>query len=250
VGPPRVVRLVAAMCILFPATPPAKSKRKGAGGKSQDAMIAMQDNPNTFDLALKNAACKDPCCCCIGTCGTVYCGLSSCWARKSVLEAVASGIPDFICCQGYAPKCGPCNPESCCPGSPIGLCLEGCLCPVLSISVARIHIMEKRAIQPDPCDYQIIQCSNFLQLLACICQIAAMFEPALEELAEIIGCIADIFTYSVSGCMIAQLNAELKKGGKVHPGGPEAAKALAYGGPEGEKGLALGAPPKSEEMVR
>jgi len=56
-----------------------------------------------------------------------------------------------------------------------GLCLEGCLCPVFSLSMARIHMMDKKEIRPDPMDFQIIHCSNCLQLLACVLDIVAYF---------------------------------------------------------------------------
>ena len=201
------------MCILFPATPPAKADSKNRGGM-QNKMLAMQNNPNKFKIDLKNACCKDPLCCCVGALGTYPgCGLSACWARKSILEKKMNGISDFICCQGYIPKCACLDPVKCFPGSPVGLCLEGCCCAVLSISIARMHIMELESIQPDPVDYQIIQCSNFLQMLSCVCNIIAMFVAELREVAACIDLIADLFTCSVAGCMIAQVNAQLKTGG-------------------------------------
>ena len=80
----------------------------------------------------------------------------------------------------------------------------------MSISIARIHIMDLEQIRPDPMDYQLIQCSNFLQLLACVCQIAALVCNELQDLANLIDCIANAFTLSVSGCMIAQINKEIQ----------------------------------------
>ena len=69
--------------------------------------------------------------------------------------------------------------------------------------------MDAKQLRPDPMDYQIIQCSNCLQMLSCICYIAAFIIPVLDDAAQIIDCIADAFTASVAGCMGAQLSAEL-----------------------------------------
>ena len=89
-----------------------------------------------------------------------------------MLDKYHKGIEDFVCCQGMVPACCCINPSTWCPGSPIGLCLEGCCCPVFSLSIARIHLMETKHMRPDPCDYRIIQCSNCLQCLSCIVDIA------------------------------------------------------------------------------
>ena len=59
-------------------------------------------------------------------------------------------------------------------------------------------------------DWQIIQCSNFLQLLSCIIDIIAAFVPDLRDLALVIDLIADLFTLSVAGCMGAQVYHEIK----------------------------------------
>ena len=65
-----------------------------------------------------------------------------------------------------------------CKGSMLGLILEGCCCPMFSLSIARIHLMDMKQVQPDPCDWQIIACSNCLQCIACILDIIAMFVSA------------------------------------------------------------------------
>ena len=65
-------------------------------------------------------------------------------------------------------------------------------------------------LRPDPCDYQLIHCSNALQCLSCIVSIVAIFVEELEEIAQIIDLIADLFTCSVAGCMGAQVHHEIK----------------------------------------
>ena len=85
----------------------------------------------------------------------------------------------------------------------------GCCCPMFSLSIARIHLMDKKQARPDPCDWQIIQCSNCLQLISCILDIVAMVMPQAQDLAEIVGIIVDLFTMSVGGCMGAQVYHEI-----------------------------------------
>ena len=55
-----------------------------------------------------------------------------------------------------------------CPGSEFGLCLEGFCCPVFSLSIARLHLMDTKRLRPDPMDYQIIAFANCLQCLSLI----------------------------------------------------------------------------------
>lgn len=71
--------------------------------------------------------------------------------------------------------------------------------------------MDNEDLKPDPCDWKIIQCSNFLQILSCVCDIVSMFVPELRDLADLIDCIADLFTCSMMGCMGAQLSAQIKQ---------------------------------------
>jgi hypothetical protein len=133
------------------------------------------------------------------------------------------------CCCGV--------PKDSCKGNAVALCCEGCCCPAFSTSIARLHLMEMKQIHPDPCDWRIIQCSNCLQLLACICQIAACFVKELEYAACIIDIVADLVTCSVTGCMLAQIQHEAK----------DDAKAKAEGKPIV---IANAAQPQVEAMVR
>ena len=131
-------------------------------------------------------------------------------------------------------------------------------------------------MRPDPCDYQIICCSNVLQVtirasarvrvigytrnpnpessrnpttltltltltcantlqtISCILDIIAIFVEQARSAADILECIADIFTLSVAGCMGAQIHHEVKKGSDV---------VVVTGQP-------IGAPPKGDEMER
>ena len=72
-------------------------------------------------------------------------------------------------------------------------------------------MMDAKQNRPDPCDYQIIQCSNCLQLISCVLDIVAIFVEQARDLAHIVDCLADLFTCSVAGCMGAQVHHEIKK---------------------------------------
>ena len=65
--------------------------------------------------------------------------------------------------------------------------------------------MEKYDLRSDPCDYRLIRINNCLQMLSCICHMAALIIPDLRDLARILDLIADIFYHCVSGCMTAQV---------------------------------------------
>ena len=204
------------MCFLCSEEPPENVRAKGSRGAAQNAMVALKDNPNQFAIGLKDACCAEPLCCCLSFFGAPL-GCTACWARKAVLDKYHNGVKDFVCCQGYVPKCCCVDVAECCPGNICGLCCEGCCCPILSVSIARIHLMHTRNLRPDPCDWQLIACSNCLQLVACIFQILAIFIDALREAAQIIDCIADLFTCSVAGCMGAQIHHTIKNDNKVAP---------------------------------
>ena len=94
--------------------------------------------------------------------------------------------------------------------------------------------MDKKQIRPDPCDYQIIACSNFLQLLSCVLDLVATFVEQLREASLVLDCIADCFSLSVAGCMGAQIKHELSKEDVI-------VKVTGTGG---------GAPPVPHEMAR
>ena len=113
-------------------------------------------------------------------------------------------------------------------GNPCCLCIEATCCPGLAVSSTRQFVMDKYAIQPDPCDHKIMACSNCLQMLACLFHILAIFEPSCRDAAAILDCIADLVFLTVMGCMNAQVDLELKtRGGSVGPGAPPRAEGVA-----------------------
>lgn len=124
------------------------------------------------------------------------------------------------------------------------LCLEGCCCALNGLQCTRLYVMDAEDLQPDPCDWKIIECSNCLQMLACICHCLAMVEPSFAEAAACIDCIADCFTLSMTGCMGAQLCAQIKK----HQGSNGGAPALTLDDEKNTKELEC--VPQAEKIER
>ena len=260
-----------------PDTPPEKVTSKGSRGKAGELMLAKQDEPHQFAIGLKDSCCAEPCCCILSSAGAPF-GCTACWSRKAVLEKYhENGLADYVCCQGFIPKCCCCDMGEQCRGSGLGLFCEGFCCPVFSISIARIHLMGVKHIRPDPMDYQLIACSNCLQLVSCVLDIVAIFVEEARELAQIVDCLADVFTCSVAGCMGAQIHHEIEKDrdgvvfvvveGVPVDGAPQAVAppgSLAAQDHQGQLGAQhqavpvvavpvgerVGAPPRGEEMAR
>merc|ERR1712151_1485909 len=170
--------------------------------------------PNTFQTNLCNAPCKNPGCCLIAFCCPTC---AACTMRSRVLEG---DLSRYICCQGDIPGCCCFKPgqmgESSCPE--LCLCCEACCCLGLSVSSTRMVIMDAKQLAPDPCDYRLMCFSNFLQILSCICHIAAIIEPSLRDLADLVDRIADLVFYMILACMVAQVDLELKAGYGGYPG--------------------------------
>ena len=70
--------------------------------------------------------------------------------------------------------------------------------------------MDKYDLASDPCDRRIIRFNNFMQLLSCVCQLAAIFVPELRDAADLIELIATLVYMTTAGCMFAQVNVELE----------------------------------------
>merc|ERR1719502_1742760 len=156
-----------------------------------DQFLRMQGNPNAFAVSLMDAPCKAPLPC-LGTCCCMWTCIPSCYWRHQTLSKLAKYPDDYRCMQGYIPGCCGMGPGQCGDqGNPFCMCLEGFCCPMLSLSITRIFMMDALALRPDPVDWQIIQFSNCLQCLSCICDILACFFEGLREVAQCVDCIAD-----------------------------------------------------------
>jgi len=212
------------VCCCLGSTP-GKSSGRGA------VFDKYQSHPNTWDKTMCQSPCAEPCCCLIGCLPCTF--ICANWTmRRRVLNAQdpGSGLRNYICTQGYVPKCccGLWNPghcgESSCPAT--CLCLEAICCPGMVITASRLLAMDMWTIQPDPCDNRLIRFNNFLQLLSCVCWILAFFSDAFRDCAVIIDCIADCVFFSTAGCMMAQLHHELKLRKPNLGGGPSTPDAV------------------------
>lgn len=117
---------------------------------------------------------------------------------------------NYICCQGYVNICGfraGTVGEERCPS--FCLCVEACCCNGCAVSASRIYVMDKYQLSSDPCDYRLIRINNCIQAVACICDIAALFDSNLRHASRIADLIADVIFHTVSGCMTAQVIHEL-----------------------------------------
>ncbi len=125
-----------------------------------------------------------------------------------------SGWSQYKCCQGYFGGCFCLQPgsmgEDACP-IPC-MCLESCLCPGLAVTSNSMILREYYHLGLDEDDVRLIRCNNCLQILACCLSLVACFFPcqADEEIAHIVGCLADLMFCCVSGCMTAQLDHEIQ----------------------------------------
>jgi hypothetical protein len=63
-----------------------------------------------------------------------------------------------------------------------------------------MYIMDKFRVMPDPWDNRIIRFNNFMQLLSCICNLAAICVSEIRELARILDLIAEV-SQSSSCCV-------------------------------------------------
>ncbi|CAN0187298.1 unnamed protein product [Ectocarpus sp. 13 AM-2016] len=95
--------------------------------------------------------------------------------------------------------------------------MESFACTSCAVSSSRMYLMDKFGVQPDPWDNRIIRFNNALQVLSCICDIAAICIREVRELARIIDLIADLVYMTTVGCMTAQMITEMKYQGENAP---------------------------------
>ena len=73
------------------------------------------------------------------------------------------------------------------------------------MSSSRIFVSDMYDLRPDPADNRMIRMTNCLQLLSCVCDVAAIFDENLRHLAHLIHVTAEIVFYTIIGCMAAQV---------------------------------------------
>ncbi|CAN0095988.1 unnamed protein product [Ectocarpus sp. 6 AP-2014] len=173
---------------------------------------AYYENPNKFQIGMMEAPCKNCPWCTFGC-------LCMCCAQFIVRKRALDGnLANYVCCQGYFPMCcfepGDCGERDC---PCFCLCMESFACTSCAVSSSRMYLMDKFGVQPDPWDNRIIRFNNALQVLSCICHIAAICVREVRELARIIDLIADLVYMTTVGCMTGQMITEMKYHGDNAP---------------------------------
>lgn len=182
-------------------------------GRRGDSYKKYANNRETFQISMGDAPLKHCGWCCIGglPC-TFLCATHH--MRYKVLNHVSpgSGWDNYVCCQGYVPACCCFSPGSCCESDlpRTCMCVEAFCCAGLAISSTRFVMMDQYHLAADECDNRLIRFNNCIQILSCVCHVAAIFNNNLRSLAQIIDLIADIVFFSTAGCMTAQVDYELK----------------------------------------
>eukprot|EP01038_Epipyxis_sp_PR26KG_P017279 gene17279-23826_t len=164
-----------------------------------------------FQASMMEAPCAGGCGTMLWFCGQfipVTCGCTQYALRKKVL---GGDMSKYTCFQGYFNLCCCIKAGNCCEKDCPDLCLfcEACICNGAAISASRAYVMDKYQLSSDPCDYRLIRINNCLQMLACVCNILAIFIAELRQLADLINRIADLFYHCVSGCMTSQVAFEV-----------------------------------------
>lgn len=167
-------------------------------------------NQRQWETDMYHAPCNS-CGKCFYSCVCPWCHA---WELRS--RALQDDWTRYQCCQGYiCPQC--CATPDC--NDKVQQCPQFCFflemicCLSFAISATRIHVQVERQITTDECDNRIIRFNNCIQILSCICQIAAIFNRAFEDLAHILKIFAEIVWCSTQACMQAQTAMELD----LHP---------------------------------
>ncbi|EDQ84652.1 uncharacterized protein MONBRDRAFT_39192 [Monosiga brevicollis MX1] len=179
-----------------------------------------------WETSMMHSCCDNPGGCLL----SMFC--APCMSFHLRRRALNYDMTRYKCCQGYI--C-PSITSTCCPGQEdcpnLCLFLEVVCCENCAISATRIYVQDERQIVTDPCDNRLIRFNNCMQLLSCLCHIAAIFHRDLIHLAKLIDFIADVVYCLTQACMQAQVDHELN----LH------ATAADYGAPMARGPSALGA---------
>ncbi|KAK9053126.1 hypothetical protein SSX86_029756 [Deinandra increscens subsp. villosa] len=130
-------------------------------------------------------------------------------------RALYDDMSRYTCCGGYMPCSGKCGERKC----PVFcLCTEVFCCFGNSVASTRFLLQDEFNIQTTKCDNCIIGCMVCLQQIACIFSIIACIvgSDELNELSQLLNCLADLVFCSVCSCMQTQHKVEMdKRDGKL-----------------------------------
>ncbi|XP_024177248.2 uncharacterized protein LOC112182920 [Rosa chinensis] len=148
-------------------------------------------------------------------CFACFCGYCASYMLRK--RALYDDMTRYKCCGGYFPCSGKCG-ESKCPE--FCLVTEVCCCFGTSVSSTRYLLQDEFNIQTTPCDNCIIGFMIILKQVACIFSILACITGSEEirDIADVLGCIAEIVYCSVCACIQTQHKVEMdKRDNKLDP---------------------------------
>lgn len=189
---------------------PAFEIRVGGARKEQfHHVMSFVDKKNQrFQIKMKNALSEQPMAC-LSTGCCVCTGYPAWYWRKRTLEALGANsddyIEDFQCFQGYVTEICFIDLRKFDRRSECFI-IESICFPACSLISTRMYIMEQEQMQPDPVDFQIINCSNTSHGW-CPC-----YQLIGNQCADVVSCgncLTDLCTLTVAGHMGAQIKAEL-----------------------------------------
>mmetsp|Transcript_13848 Transcript_13848/g.21250 ORF Transcript_13848/g.21250 Transcript_13848/m.21250 type:complete len:223 (-) Transcript_13848:1207-1875(-) len=191
-------------------------------GKSpnNEKLLKYLYNPEKFDIDMLEAPCEEPCCCLLSGC-PFTCLCAQMKIRYDTLNHIYPGShwTKYKCCQGYfAPFCcyqpGNCGEQSC---PACCLCLEVWCCAGPAASVTRAMMMDKYRLGLDQGDRRLIQFNNCLQGLLVLTKCINLFagNDRTRDCERALQCIANVYYFTIQGCMLAQVHREIKKRGST-----------------------------------
>eukprot|EP00899_Mesostigma_viride_P025322 jgi/Mesvir1/5975/Mv00729-RA.1 len=148
-------------------------------------------------------------------CLAVFCG--PCVSYKIRQRVLYNDMSRYVCCGGFCPCSGKMKEQEC---PECCLCLEVWCCFAQSVASSRFMIQDELRVQTSKCDNCIIGTMVFFQYLACVCHIVACLTNVseIDDLAQLVDCIADALYISVCACMQTQHKVELDyRDGKLAP---------------------------------
>ncbi|KAJ8613227.1 hypothetical protein CTAYLR_004517 [Chrysophaeum taylorii] len=198
------------VCLCFSEAPLSEEEVRGARGS---VYVRYLNNDGRFAVSMMDACYYEYLCCFTAALPVTF-PCTQLHMRYAVLNHVSPGSEwsNYVCCQGYIPACCCFAPGECCEAEypRTCMCLEAWCFPGLAVSSTRFLVMDHYSLQPDPCDNRLIRANNCIQLLACVCEIAAHFDQNLRDLSQLIEVLADLVFLTTAGCMTAQVWHEMK----------------------------------------
>ncbi len=197
----------------------------GFGAPRQSKRMVMTDArksyTNSWSTDLMGAPCRNPGFCLYAACCNV------CVAYSQRKEILFNDLTNYTCCDGGMCISGRLGEKSC---PEFCLCLEAFCCFPSAVATNRFMIQDEMRVENTKCDNFIIGFMLCLNQLACIFRIAAMIsgDDSIEQIADILDCMADLTYCTVCACMQTQHQEQLKlRDPNARPAGQPARNPMA-----------------------